>query len=216
MSERARGWLGAGLLICGAGLLASWLALTIDGRVTQATLARRLAAIVRSPTSDSSHGIAQATRHEALASGMIGRIEIPRLGISAIVIDGTGGRVLRRGVGHIERSAFPGEAGNVVLAAHRDTYFRDLKGAAVGDLIRITTPDGEYAYRVDSILVVNPNRGDLLQVTDRPSLTMVTCYPFYWVGPAPQRFVVRATQTHPVRADGTARGGRVRDASDQG
>jgi sortase A len=200
MNERARRRFGRGLLICGVGLLAVWLGLTLDGRAYQAMLAHRLESIVRSPHGRSSHGGAQTARVEAIASGLIGRIEIPRVGISAIVIEGTGGRVLRRGVGHIERSAFPGEPGNVALAAHRDTYFRDLKDVAVGDLIRITTPDGAYAYRVDSILVVTPDRGDLLDDAGRPELTLVTCYPFYWVGPAPKRFVVRASQTRPGRA----------------
>ena len=199
MNDRARRWLGGGLLICGAGLLASWLAITIDGRAFQAALSRRLESIERLRRGPASPGFAHAARHEARASGLIGRIEIPRLGISAMVIEGTSGRALRRGVGHIERSAFPGEAGNVALAAHRDTYFRDLKDVAEGDLIRITTPDGEYAYRVDSILVVKPDRGDLLEDAGGTELTLVTCYPFYWVGPAPQRFVIRASQAHTVR-----------------
>src|SRR5262249_36173363 len=90
------------------------------------------------------------------------------------------------------RTPYPGEPGNVVLAGHRDTYFRDLKDVVTGDLIRITTPDGDYDYQVDSILVVEPDRGDLLGDTGQPSLTLVTCYPFYWVGPAPQRFIIRA------------------------
>jgi sortase A len=202
MNERTRRRLGGALLLCGAGLLASWLGLTLDGRAYQAMLARRLESIVRSPHDPSSRGAARTARHEARATGLIGRIEIPRVGISAMVIEGTGGRALRRGVGHIERSAIPGEDGNVALAAHRDTYFRDLKDLAVGDLIRITTPDGTYAYRVDSILVVMPDRGDLLENAGRPELTLVTCYPFYWVGPAPRRFVVRASRTRPVRAAG--------------
>jgi sortase A len=112
---------------------------------------------------------------------------------------------LRRGVGHVERTAHPGERGNVGLAGHRDTYFRKLRDVAAGDLVRITTPDGSYDYQVDSILVVDPDRGDLLRDRERAELTLVTCYPFAWVGPAPRRLVVRARQTRAPAAGLTAR-----------
>lgn len=189
-------------MILGAGLCISWLGLSLESRAYQARLARRLDALT-----DRSRA-ARATRHEAEVTGLIGRIEIPRLGLSAMVLEGTTGRALRRGVGHVERTALPGEGGNVGLAAHRDTYFRDLKDVATGDLIRITTPDGSYAYHVDSILVVAPDRSDLLGDAGGPALTLVTCYPFYWVGPAPRRFVVRASPAAPraARTDGRSSG----------
>jgi sortase A len=114
------------------------------------------------------------------------------------VVEGTTSRSLRRGVGHLEPSAFPGEHGNVDLAGHRDTYFRELEGIAPGDRVLLTTPDGRFEYRVEWVRVVTPDRTDLLAPTGSRQLTLVTCYPFDWIGPAPKRFVVRARA---VRAD---------------
>lgn len=190
--SRRRQWLGRGLLVVGAGLLAGWAWLTLDGLAFQRALGRRLDTLITSARLRPLVASARASREEAVASGLIGRIEIPRLGLSAMVIEGTSSRALRRGVGHVERTAFPGERGNVGLAAHRDTYFRELKDVAKGDLIRIETPDGLFAYEVESIRIVDPDRGDLLAQTGGPRLTLVTCYPFYYVGPAPRRYVVVA------------------------
>jgi sortase A len=122
----------------------------------------------------------------------VGRIEIERLGLSAMIVDGDTHAKLRQGVAHLLHSAYPGERGNVALAGHRDTYFRPLKDLEEGDVIKIITPDGTFSYQVDSIIVVPPNRGDLVLPSQSPELTLVTCYPFYWIGPAPKRFVVRA------------------------
>jgi sortase A len=194
MNERTTRWLSRGLLTLGAGLLAVWLGTTLESCAVQDRLARRLAALAHAPRS------AHATRHEARLTGLIGRIEVPRLKLSAMVLEGTERRALRRGVGHVASSPLPGEDGNVVLAGHRDTYFRGLRDIETGDLIRITTPDGAYAYQVDSILVVKPDRSDLIADTPGPELTLVTCYPFYWVGPAPKRFVIRARPAEAVHA----------------
>ena len=135
---------------------------------------------------------AAGTRREAQSSGLVGRIEIERVGLSAIVVEGTTATALRRGVGHVSGTAYPGEAGNVALAGHRDSFFRLLSQVESGDRITLTTPDGCFAYLVDSVLVVGPRRGDLLRGNHEPRLTLVTCYPFYYVGPAPRRFVVVA------------------------
>jgi sortase A len=126
------------------------------------------------------------------AEEVIGRIEAPRLGLTAIVAEGLAARTLRRAVGHVPGTALPGEDGNVGLAGHRDTAFRKLRDVREGDRLRLTTPRGAYEYVVESTLVVEPHRGDLLDPTDAPALTLVTCHPFRMVGPAPQRFVVRA------------------------
>jgi sortase A len=109
-----------------------------------------------------------------------------------MILDGSSHASLRQGVAHLIDSAYPGEPGNVALAAHRDTYFRPLKNLERGDLIRITTPDGTFSYKVDSLMIVPPSRGDLVMPSPAPELTLVTCYPFSWIGPAPKRFVVRA------------------------
>jgi sortase A len=135
---------------------------------------------------------AVATRKEARESGLVGRLELGRLGLSAIVAEGTGGRTLRRSVGHLPDTAFPGEPGNVVLAAHRDRHFRPLRQVRTGDIVRVTTPDGVFRYRVEFSRIVEPDSTELVGDLASPVLTLVTCYPFYYVGDAPQRFVVRA------------------------
>ena len=122
----------------------------------------------------------------------IGRLEIPRLGVSAIIREGTDAGTLRLAVGHIRGTASPGEGGNVGLAGHRDTFFRRLREIRSGDEVRLTTLDGRFSYRVTSTSIVLPDDSHVLQDTPAPSLTLVTCYPFYFVGPAPRRFIVRA------------------------
>jgi LPXTG-site transpeptidase (sortase) family protein len=128
----------------------------------------------------------------ALPEGLVGRLEAPRLGLSVVVAEGIDARTLRRTVGHVPGTALPGQPGNVALAGHRDLAFRRLRGVRVGDMVRLVTPSGRYEYVVESAEVVGPERGDLLAPTPEPTLTLVTCYPFFMVGPAPQRFVVRA------------------------
>jgi len=122
----------------------------------------------------------------------IGRIEIPRLGISAIVRQGVDDRILSRAVGHVPSTALPGEKGNVGLAAHRDSYFRNLRDVREGDTIRIVSPDGTWEYAVESTEIVRPTNIEVLDPTSHASVTLVTCYPFNYVGHAPKRFIVRA------------------------
>jgi sortase A len=132
------------------------------------------------------------------AGGLIGRMEIPRLRLSAVVMEGTSRATLRRAVGHISGSALPGEPGNVCLSGHRDTYFRPLKDLRVSDKIRLSTLHGAFDYIVESLTVVEPERIGVLAPTQAGVLTLVTCYPFYYVGAAPQRFVVRARLAAPA------------------
>jgi sortase A len=124
--------------------------------------------------------------------GLIGRIAIPRLGLSAVVFEGTTALILRRAVGHIVGTGFAGEAGNIGLAAHRDTFFRPLRNIKLDDVIILITLRGEYRYRVQSTKVVGPRDVAVLNPDGNQILTLVTCYPFYFVGPAPKRFIVRA------------------------
>jgi sortase A len=123
---------------------------------------------------------------------VLGRIEIARVGISSLVLEGVGGETLRRGVGHIPGTAMARAVGNVGLAGHRDTVFRGLKDIRKGDLIDLETLAGSYRYAVDWAQVVDPDDVGVLGAGNRPELTLVTCYPFYYVGSAPERFVVRA------------------------
>src|ERR1051326_142574 len=126
------------------------------------------------------------------ADGLIGRIEIPRLGVSVIVIEGNTDTTLRRAVGHISGTALPGQPGNVGISGHRDTFFRPLRNIRRNDIITVTTMLGEYRYRVVSTKVVGPYDVAVLDPTPYEILTLVTCYPFYFVGSAPNRFIVRA------------------------
>jgi sortase A len=125
---------------------------------------------------------------------LIGRIELPRLGISAIVRQGVDDATLSRAVGHVPQTALPGEIGNVGIAAHRDTHFRNLRGIKHGDTVRLVTPAGTYEYEVDSLKIVNPEDVHVLDATREPTITLVTCYPFNYVGHAPKRYIVQARQ----------------------
>jgi sortase A len=109
-----------------------------------------------------------------------------------MIMEGTDGRTLRHAVGHIPGTALPGQQGNVALAGHRDTFFRGLRNINKDDEITLTTLHGSYRYRVDSTQVVEPRDTEVLDATTDNILTLVTCYPFYFVGPAPKRFIVRA------------------------
>jgi sortase A len=126
--------------------------------------------------------------------GLIGRIEIQRLGVSVIVVEGTAHRTFRRAAGHIAGTALPGEPGNIGIAGHRDTFFRPLRNIERDDIIALTTLSGEYRYRVVSTRVVSPSDTAVLDSDGNEILTLVTCYPFYFVGSAPERFIVRAAR----------------------
>ena len=123
---------------------------------------------------------------------VIGRIEIPRLELDAVVLEGVAERSLMGGVGHIPRTAFPGFPGNVGLAAHRDLHFRALRDIVLGDRIRMTTPSGTFEYRVSGTQIVEPDATWVLDAPPPVALTLVTCYPFRYVGRAPKRFIVQA------------------------
>jgi sortase A len=122
----------------------------------------------------------------------LGRIEIRTIGLTAMILEGTDARTLRRAVGHIPGTSLPGQRGNVAITGHRDTFFRPLRNIRKDDEIRLTTLNGSYRYWVDSIKVVEPGDTKVLDNSDKAILTLVTCYPFYFAGPAPKRFIVRA------------------------
>jgi|SRR5579864_2969351 sortase A len=126
--------------------------------------------------------------------GVIGEIEVPRLMLKAIIVQGDSERLLRRSVGHLPETALPGEAGNVALAGHRDGLFRPLRDVRPGDTITLRTPDREFQYEVEWTAVVPPTAVRVIQPTSDPALTLVTCFPFYYVGAAPERFIVRARE----------------------
>ena len=137
-----------------------------------------------------------ATRPELRAFAQEGspliRLEIPRLMVSVIVSEGIKPRTLARAAGHIPGTAFPDELGNVGIAGHRDTFFRRVGEVKTDDVITLTTPSSFYQYSVEWTRVVSPRHVEVLEPSNAAVLTLVTCYPFTYLGPAPRRFVVRA------------------------
>jgi sortase A len=129
-----------------------------------------------------------------IEGGVIGEIEVPRLRLKAIVVQGDSHTILRRAVGHIPETALPGQAGNVALAGHRDTFFRPLRNIRLGDAITLKTPAGDFQYLVEATQVVPASNVQVLNSSDGRTLTLITCFPFDYVGPAPNRFVVRARE----------------------
>ncbi len=132
--------------------------------------------------------------HILTEGDVIGEIQIPRLGLNVIVVQGDSPASLRRAVGHLTKSALPGEWGNVALAGHRDTFFRPLRDIRLGDEIRFMTRERSFHYRVESIEVVAPTDLRVLESSTGHDLTLLTCFPIYYVGPAPKRLVVRARE----------------------
>jgi sortase A len=132
--------------------------------------------------------------HILVEGEVIGELQVPRLGLDVIVVQGDSPASLRRAVGHLANSALPGEPGNVALAGHRDTFFRPLRDIQLGDEIRFKAPARSFDYRVESIEVVGPTDIRVLEPSAGHELTLLTCFPFYYVGPAPKRFIVRARE----------------------
>lgn len=135
-------------------------------------------------------------------SGLVGRLEIPRVGLSVVVAEGADDATLRRAAGHIPGTALPGRSGNVGIAGHRDTLFRSLRDIRLNDRILLTTLEGEYRYRVVSTKIVDPSDVAVLNPDGGEILTLVTCYPFYFIGPAPDRFIIRAERVTQRHGDG--------------
>jgi len=189
LARRILRWTERGLITCAVVMLAYCGFVLLDTwafqRREQRQLDQRLIGRIASSTS-------QMELPAAAAGGLIGRIEIGRLGLSVMVIEGTGAKALRRAAGHIAGTALPGQPGNIGISAHRDTFFRPLRNIRQDDIITLTTMGGEYRYRVVATWVVNPSGVEVLGPSQTEVLTLVTCYPFYFVGSAPQRFIVRA------------------------
>jgi len=149
----------------------------------QATARRQFESTARRVPSD--------PREQPHDGELLGRVEIPRLGLSAVVIEGVTGSDLERAAGHIPGTALPGRAGNTGIAAHRDSFFRPLRRIERGDLLLLTTPGGTRGYKVVWTTVVSPKDIQVLYPTSTDSLTLITCFPFDYIGAAPKRFVVR-------------------------
>lgn len=140
----------------------------------------------------------QASNSKVAGDVLLGLIEIPRLDTASIVEEGVETSTLWKAVGHIPGTPLPGERGNAVLAAHRDTYFSGLGDLKVGDLVSFKSPTAIYSYRVESTRIVEPDDTQVLAASNEPILTLVTCYPFHYIGNAPQRYVVTARGQQPA------------------
>lgn len=133
-------------------------------------------------------------------TAVVARLLIPRLDTDLYVVEGDGPEALRRGPGHLIGTAMPGTRGNCVIAGHRDTHFRVLENIRRGDEILLVTHAGRYLYRVVTTKVISPNDLAPLHPTRDAELNLITCYPFYYAGSAPERFVVKAQFAGTVRA----------------
>ncbi len=159
--------------------------------VLERTTAARAAGLEPAPSPATSGPSAPAPDADPL---VLGRLEIPRIGVSAIVRDGDDDATLAVAVGRVPGTARPGERGNMALAGHRDSFFRALRNVELDDAVSFQTVGRRYEYRVDNIEIVGADETRVLDPTDDPVLTLVTCYPFEFVGHAPKRFIVRASR----------------------
>ena len=178
---KALGPLAYAILIAGFVLLGGYAFVKIEASVFQHQQAAKLA-----------RGLgATAVTHKGAT---LGRLEIPRINLSPIVVEGDDDALLRVAAGHIPHTAFAGQSGNFGIAAHRDTFFHSLGNVRRGDVVTFQSSSGTFQYRVDSVEVVRPDDVAVLRASSSRELTLVTCFPFHYIGPAPERFVVRARE----------------------
>jgi sortase A len=190
-----RGFFACAILLlgyCGFALVDAWIFQRRESRELDRLLRDRQAASQGTPQPGPSTAPKGASA--VAIDGLIGRLEIPRLLLSDVVVEGVDRTTLQRAVGHIPGTALPGHAGNVGLAGHRDTFFRSLKDVKIKDEVQLSTLAGNFNYEVESLRVVDPDNVGVLAPSGHNVLTLVTCYPFYFVGPAPKRWIVTARQ----------------------
>jgi sortase A len=176
-----RRWVEGGLLFVSASALGFWGIVSAFSTSLESAAASELAT-------------GRMARPQA-EGDLVGRLEIPRLQISSVVLEGVTDATLRVASGHIPGTPLPGEGGNAGIAAHRDGAFRELAGIEAGDRVVITTPSGARTYHVAFTSIVEPDDTRLLAPAGVDAVTLVTCYPFQYAGPAPQRFIVRALRS---------------------
>lgn len=201
-----RGSLGAGFLLL-LVFASARLDRAIFGRVQVAAASGGSAPAARSPGAAVDQSLWSEGRiaryRESLGrlfAPPLAVLRIPRIGLEVAVLPGVDEVTLNRGVGHIPGTPSPGEPGNVAIAGHRDGFFRGLKDLEIGDRIELETRGTRQLYSVDTLRIVEPTEVQVLDPTPAPVLTLVTCYPFYFVGKAPQRFIVRAQLLAPASA----------------
>jgi sortase A len=214
--RKARVWIERVLLVSGFALLAIYGAARLESFFGSRAALKRFEAIEPSSSSASaSPEVAEPIaptgadfslwddhRIQAYKQSLIKQsgdplavLHISKIGLEVPLLDGTDGLTLNRAVGRIAGTARPGEPGNIGIAGHRDGFFRGLKNLAIGDSIDLKTRQGTASYVVDEIDIVSPNDVKVLAPRPAPSLTLVTCYPFRFIGSAPQRYIVHASLT---------------------
>ena len=201
-------WLERGLLVTGVGL-GAWCAVVLVEAQFHNNLTPRAPLTVTQTVLPGDNGTPAREPASAAAPApgtLLGRLTAPSLKMSTTVLEGSDDATLSRGSGHIEDTPFPGQPGNVGIAGHRDTTFRPLRHIHVGDPLEFTTSDRVYRYRISKTLIVDPDDVYVLDPTDQPTLTLVTCYPFEFVGHAPRRFIVQAQLVGEEARAGAGRG----------
>jgi len=176
-------------ILCLAWVEAAWIESALFQRDARKTLDRML---VATDLPGEGHGWGGGSGPDRGTDAFIGQLDIPRLGLSVVVLQGDDDRTLRAAAGHLPDTPLPWEEGNAALAGHRDTFFRPLRSVREGDEIQLVTRRGRFEYRVRRLLVVGPDDIWVLGPSSDVSLTLITCYPFTYVGSAPQRFIVQA------------------------
>jgi sortase A len=200
MATRVR-WLARLLIVVGATALAwaafqvvsaAWYQRQIEDALESL---RRMPAIEGRPTPDT------------LSVGEpIGTLEITRVGLTGVVVEGDEDAVLDRAIGHLPDTPLPWHEGNSALAAHRDTLFRPLRSVRLGDVLRLKTPHGDFDYQVRETLIVKPQDVWVLDPTPVTTLTLISCWPFDYIGNAPERFIVRAERIRTVNVTSSRAG----------
>ena len=191
-TDRVVRWIERGLVIVGVTCLLWVGATSLSALVYQvensASLERRDSSLDPPEVVRATHGVETPVE----ASAPIGRLDIPRIGLSVVVAEGDDEQTLNVAVGHLPDTRLPWQEGNTALAGHRDTFFRPLRRIQAGDEIRFATRRGTFRYRVVRHAVVEPDKLWVLDASSAAALTLITCYPFDFVGPAPRRFIVHA------------------------
>ena len=186
-------WFGSALIVGGAVVLGFYWWTLHEAAVAQQRAREWLSRTTVEPRA--APPVAPRPTLRGVSRGdVIGELEIPRLEVSVVVFEGDDAGILRLGAGHIPDTALPLGGGNIGIAAHRDTYFRPLRLIRVNDLIELKTPSGASRYAVTETKIVRPSDIGVLARAPGRDLTLVTCYPFYYIGSAPERFIVHARQ----------------------
>jgi sortase A len=202
------GWIERGLMIVGVALAVYCAAILVEARFHQTVPLAPAPLTVTQTALPGDGGEPKASAAPTPAAGtMLGRLEAPSVNLSTVVLEGSDDATLSRGSGHIEDTPFPGQPGNVGIAGHRDTTFRALRRIHVGDALQYRTADRLYRYRISRTTIVGPDDVYVLDPTPQPALTLVTCYPFEFLGHAPRRFIVRAELTGEEELPGELPGG---------